>query len=324
MDIYFDEKYGKLYEIKNKEVLETYNYYCEFGKVKYIFLKRKIDILSEELYDVITPYGYGGPYFYDYKEENMEHLVNLFEKEFEKYCLENKIVSEFIRFHPFYDYYEKLKNHINIINLSSTIFMKLENKEQVLSDMDGKARNMIRKAEKNELVFQETTIKDIEKFIEIYYGTMEKNSASQEYFFEKEYFYDIFENLKNNVKLFIIKINEEIIGGSLILIGDRDIHYHLSGNTEQGYKLSANNFLLYRIALWGIENGFKRFHLGGGYGGDESSLFKFKKAMAKNNVLKFYIGKKIHNFEKYSQLVEKKLGKRIEITTEGFFPLYRK
>ena len=85
-DIYFEMQYGKLYEIDDIEKIEEYKFECEYGKVDYIFLKRKISSDKEnDIYDIVTPYGYGGAYFYDYKEKELINLEEKFNNSFIKY-----------------------------------------------------------------------------------------------------------------------------------------------------------------------------------------------------------------------------------------------
>lgn len=322
MDTYFEEEYAKLYET-DKEKVEIFEYESENGKGRNIFLKREIPlkINNQVYYDIITPYGYGGPIFEIKEDINKQKFVDEYCEKFSEYCKKNNIVSEFIRFHPLEKNYENLEKFYQINHISNTIFIDLSSEEEILKNMTSKTRNMIRKAIKNDLIFEEDKDqKTLKNFQELYYLTMNKNKADAMYYFDFNYFQNLF-NIKNKVKLFNIKLNDEIIASSTILIGDKWIHYHLSANTELGYKYAANNFLLYNVALWGSKNGFEKFHLGGGYGGNDSPLFKFKKSMNERGILEFCIGKKIYNKEIYNELVRQR-----NLTEEGkcsYFPLYR-
>lgn len=324
MDIYFEEEYAKLYET-DKEKVEIFEYSNRNGKGRNVFLKREISlkINNQIYYDIITPYGYGGPIFEIKEEVNRQKFIDEYCEEFTKYCMENNIISEFIRFHPLEKNYENLEKFYQIEHISDTIFMNLSSEEEILKNMTSKTRNMVRKAIKNNLIFEEDRNQEtLKNFQKLYYLTMEKNKADEIYYFDFKYFQNLF-NIKGKGKLFNVKLNNEIIASSTILIGEKWLHYHLSANTELGYKYAANNFLLYNIALWGSKNGFKKFHLGGGYGGNESSLFKFKKSMNEKGILKFCIGKKIYNKEIYDGLVKQR--NLIEKEKESnYFPLYRR
>ena len=73
---------------------------------------------DEKWYDFVTPYGYGGPLITEVEDGAKEQLVKAFYEEFSRYCAEQKIVSEFVRFHPiaqnaldFIEVYPKMSIH---------------------------------------------------------------------------------------------------------------------------------------------------------------------------------------------------------------------
>ena len=88
--------------------------------------------------------------------------------------------------------------------------------------------------------------------------------------------------------------------------------------------LAPSNLLLYKAALWGHEQGFKTFHLGGGVGSGEDNLYKFKAAFNRNSDYQFSIGKEIFDQEKYNDLVAKRVSRDKDFNKEStYFPLYR-
>src|SRR5690554_736175 len=98
-DIYFEDNYGKLYEKIEKGVSQVYYFEDDFGKIKTQFIKREIPIKikGDNYFDIVTPYGYGGPIIMECEEGKREKLLSAFNDSFKKYCKENNIVSEFIR-----------------------------------------------------------------------------------------------------------------------------------------------------------------------------------------------------------------------------------
>ena len=82
--------------------------------------------------------------------------------------------------------------------------------------------------------------------------------------------------------------------------------------------------LLYKAAVWGCEQGYKTFHLGGGVGSGEDNLYKFKAAFNKNSDYQFSIGKQIFDQEAYDKLVAIRAEQDSSFDKESkFFPLYR-
>ena len=117
IDFYFDEYYGKLYEKAENGEACIFKFESEFGSVEHQFIKREIP--AEKLpfegtyYDIVSPYGYGGPVMTDVKPDNKEKLEAEFSKAFEEYCRENNIVCEFVRFHPIVENALDFKNTYN-------------------------------------------------------------------------------------------------------------------------------------------------------------------------------------------------------------------
>src|SRR5699024_109412 len=101
-DIYFDSNYGKLYENHEKGETNFFEFDSTYGRIEHMFIKRKIPnkINGRSYYDIITPYGYGGPIIKNCKDGFQSLLVEEYKQEFQIFCEENNIVSEFVRFHP--------------------------------------------------------------------------------------------------------------------------------------------------------------------------------------------------------------------------------
>jgi len=82
--------------------------------------------------------------------------------------------------------------------------------------------------------------------------------------------------------------------------------------------LRPANLLIYEAALWGSANGYRSLYLGGGVGSERDNLFAFKRTFYKGELNRFFIGKRIHDAQKYNDLVQ--MHGEIHST---FFPLYR-
>ena len=301
------------------------------GYIYNIFMKRKINDdkcfknikLEEEYFDIMTPYGYGGVKIrgkIDDKEKKE------FFYQFENYCKSNNIISEFIRLTPWINNYEIYSNQdYDIIRNSTTIYIKLENEEQIWNDFESKCRNKIKKAINNNLIVKSGfDSKRMKEFMNIYYDTMKRDSANDYYFFKDSFFKCIENNLKNNAKIFTVYLQKRPISSTIIIYSGQNAHYHLSGTLSEYMNLGANNLLLYEVSKYMCKMGFKKLHLGGGYGGDNSSLLTFKKSFNKNGNLDFYIGKKIFDDVKYKKLVNiRKEISDISDKEKSFFPVYR-
>ena len=327
MDIYFREEYAKIYELNGDGNVEKFNYKSEKGRVEYLFLKRPIETNLGKYYDIITPYGYGGPLFFPKDSKYIKLLISGFRREFEKYCRENQIVSEFIRFHPILKNHRFMEKYMETKNVGPTAYIALTSEEDILSNMNKSCRKTVRKSERQGLKVEiDNSEESWNRFIELYYMVMNKNTAENYYYFSKKYFQNIRALLKEKVTLFKAVYEGKIISAMVVLSGKESIHGHLHATDPKYYNKSPNNLLIYSASLWGLKNGYKSLHLGGGVGGMEDALFKFKNSFNKNGILEFYVGKKVLDSETYdtlNQLHEENnpeiKGKRLE-----FFPLYRR
>lgn len=321
-EVYYQWQYVDAF-YKNGDGIPKLAFAEENGKYVYnVFLLRNIakDIGIDEnkypYFDIVTPYGYGGV---DTNCKNRE-LVDYFFENYKNYCIENNIISEFVRLNPLLKNHKLYNNDFEINNISKTIYMKLDNKEQIWNDMEGRCRTAIRKAQKNELVIKSGfNEKFLDEFIKIYKETMNRDSADSYYFFNNKFFESIINNLGQFAKIYTVYYKDKAINSSIIMFNGENAHYHLSGTLSEHMKLGANNIALFEIALDLCRMGYKTFHLGGGYGGDSSPLLKFKKSFNKYGEIDYHIGKKIWNTSAYNDLCSIK---QIRVL-DGFFPAYR-
>lgn len=118
-----------------------------------------------------------------------------------------------------------------------------------------------------------------EIFREIYNATMDKDNASDYYYFAPSFYESVCKDLPHNSQIFYAQLPDgTIIASSIMLWANRRMNYHLSGSRREYQSLAPTNLLLYEAALWGCEAGCKTLHLGGGVGSGEDSLFAFKKS----------------------------------------------
>jgi len=168
----------------------------------------------------------------------------------------------------------------------------------------------------------------LDEFLEIYYKTMEKSNAKEYYFFPKFFFEFIRGSLNNNFVLFISKKDSKIISVELALY-DKDIIYSFLGGTLSEYfPLRPNNLLKHKLIIWAKEKNIKYYLLGGGYS-PEDGIFKYKHSFSKKGIRDFYVGRKIHNIEKY-KVLESAFKKyllniypSIDLKEMKYFPSYR-
>lgn len=326
-DIYYLSSYVKAFRIHGDG--EPILIYFDNNEIRAINVVMRRDISKnykfkdliepDTYYDYSTPYGYGGFLL----EGNItDDNIRLLKDSYEKYCLDNNIISEFVRFHPLYNNEQNLEGIYQIEQLGNTITIDLEQPDKIWENLVGKNRNVIRKARKNGVeIYWGRDSSLFEKFIPLYNQTMDSDDATEYYYFDNEFYDSILHDLKYNMLFFYAVFEGKITSMAMILFGDDFMHYHLSASDREYQRLASNNLLLYEAAYWGSQNGYKKFHLGGGVGSQEDSLYSFKKRFSKDKPNTYSIGRKIFNKDLYKQLVD--LNPNVDSINSNFFPLYR-
>lgn len=263
-------------------------------------------------FDLATPYGYGG-WLIEGNDTN-----GLF-KTYADWCLAHNVVSEFVRYHPVLENHAYSANYYQVVALGETVAIDTTDKDAIWANFDSKNRNVIRKAIKNGVEIKKGLSEELlNKFIELYNQTMDKDNADQYYYFEKEFYQSILNDLNDHAVVFYAALGETIVAASIILYANGRLNYHLSGSLRAYQHLAPSNLLLWKAAEWGNEIGCGTFHLGGGRGSSEDSLFKFKKAFYRGELCRYHIGKKIFNEKIYQKLVALS-----SVSDSSFFPHYR-
>jgi hypothetical protein len=308
-DIYFTPNYYRLYEKYGDGVAKCYVFEKDDNLALYPFLMNSINgmgfSLDKEYFDIQGAYGYNGAAC----STTNEGFLKEFNEAFKSFCIENSIIAEFTRFNPITNNINNSVPYLSIIADRETVLVDTRNSYAKIwnEDYSSQNRNMVRKAKKlgySVEILSKPDNMHLEKFMEIYTYSMTRSNAGDYYFFNKQYFGDLFNLLQNNSYLFnVFDKGNELICSSIFLHYGKYFHYHLSGRNKVADN-SVNNFLIDNAVLFAQENGAEFFHLGGGRSSDKSdSLLKFKLNFSKSKA-QFYIGKRIHNPEIYNNLIK--------------------
>ena len=324
-DIYFKYDYFDLFTETYKAKPEGIFWEDDVVEIFWTHLVREINKVEyfkdTDYLDLVTPYGYGGPLI-KIKKKNISEVKNSISNFFNQYTnamKEKNRISEFIRFHPLFNNWELFKEIFPVIYLNQVVAIDLtQNFDDIWKNMTKSTRYYTRKGLKEFIkvnITQNPSELEIENFVNLYSETMDKNQASQKYYFSKEF---IKNHFKSNCLFIECKNDNEIIGAiSLFLIGSKIMHYHLSA-TNYNIKNPPSKAVLWHAIEWAKKKGLKWFHLGGGVG-KEDNLFYFKKGFSKT-YFKFYMGQIVHNNEIYQKLAS--LNPNIK-DDPNFFPSYR-
>jgi len=306
-DIYFYPEYVGMHKFieGTKSLLFTYR---EKQKIwVHPFLLQPINtevfsLSSGPWFDIETAYGYGGPLANTEDKFFLDKANELFSE----WCIENNVIAEFVRFHPILNNQYWVSQNTKVEYDRNTVVLNLKDFDKDDPPFCGKIRNMIKRVDKaNVTIDVYDPVKNFSHFENLYLATMSRISADSYYYFNEIYFSDLSRFISENGWLLGATLENEWVGAAIFLKGKRTLHYHLSATDQDNRIPGITNALIFKSIELGVRNGLKTMHLGGGNSdAPDDSLLKFKKKMG-DNLLKFHIGKRIHNLEIYKILCEK-------------------
>lgn len=277
-------------------------------------------IQGTEYKDATSVYGYAGPIS---KSVKSGFDNTCFKKILLSYLKSNRYVSVFSRLNPYIPCQSyalntigNIHNHGKVVNIN--IKLPLEKQRQIFQS---RLKTHINKSRRNCTVKRARSEKDLAEFINIYYENMNRVDAKKSYYFSKSYFEKIM-NSKDFESIILLasdKDTNQIIAGSIFIITNKIVQYHLSGTKNEFLHLTPTKLLIDEMRLLATDKNLDVFNLGGGLGGRaDDSLFRFKSSFSKD-FKDFNLWKLIVNKEVYWDLVDKKQA----VNDSNFFPLYR-
>ncbi|MDI6704136.1 MAG: GNAT family N-acetyltransferase [bacterium] len=345
-DIFFTPEYAILFEKTRGEVRKNFGgkahlLFCgnEENYIIYPFFKRKLSLLpfyssmserGEEVFDSVSPYGYSGPLARIRDRSITSSLWKAFLDKFHEYCIKERIVAEFVRFHPFINNKGQLMEFCSrqLKEINRVVFVDLTaSVEDIWRDVDRDNRRKINKARRNGItVHFERNLESVMHFYEMYAETMKRKEARPEYIFSKSFFYHVFKLLEGKATLAVARYRGEDIASILHLHLSDFVHAFLACSNSDYIKLHPNNLLFYESIMWAKREGYRIYNLGGGMKKNDS-LFFFKSAFSKST-LPFHIYTKIHDEDRYQELCKERMRYRERMGEErelrpDYFPLYR-
>jgi lipid II:glycine glycyltransferase (peptidoglycan interpeptide bridge formation enzyme) len=288
-------------------------------------------IIGEEktqFFDIITPYGYSGPI--SSTNASATDIIE-FWKNVDNWYLENNVVSEFIRFN--------LSN--NHLNYSGDVFPTMLNvKGEIIDEelqwksFDRKVRKNVNKARRENLksyiYFLNIEDDKIYEFFNIYIQTMVRTKAVKKFHYSFNDFKRFINANGQYCGICTVYFYGNPIASELVLISEDSIYSFLGGTDVKYFDKRPNDFLKVELINWARNQNLKYYVLGGGYG-FEDGIFKYKKSFFPNDVVNYYTGRKILNYDIYNKLVKKSNAYRncsskeeLDIDDVSFFPLYNK
>lgn len=239
------------------------------GEIMYPFIKRKLARPGAFYYDITSPFGYGGPVFKVRKDGSK--LAASFLAAFSIYSRTEKIIAEYIRFHPLLHNAELMKEGLKLLPVHDTYTFKLNyvNKDTTEDRYNG----TLAEKESPYSVKKLGTVKHMFDFLVLYYSTIRRNEETDSYyFFTNDYFESLVSELGPNLHLFGIFKGNRLLAACYVLAKGEVLYHHVSANLVEEKESDAESKLMAAIAQWGADNNYSCFHLSGGQASHVSPL----------------------------------------------------
>jgi len=271
--------------------------------------------------DCVSPYGYSAP------------LVSASQSQLPKFLdafcragREQGIVTAFFRLHPqlvldsaILLRYGRLFRHGQTVSMD----LGMTPEEQWQNFSTNHQRN-IKKLRKLGFTVSLDEWSRLPEFIEIYHATMRRVEAGQGYFFVPGYFEDLRASLGERLHLMsVISETNEVVAAGLFVVTGEIMQYHLGGTAPQYLGLSPSKLMIDFARSWAQEQSCTVLHLGGGVGGAEDSLFRFKSGFSK----------RLDPFYSFRLILDEERNRTLELAAgyeaapedgeSSFFPRYR-
>jgi hypothetical protein len=238
------------------------------------------DVPGSGLRDAVSPYGYPGPVsnvpddlgFWDRACTAMVETLR-----------DAGIVSVFVRTHPLLpaplsvlERFGALVRHGETVSMDLTVSVE-EMWRQTRSDH----RNHINRARRDgtRVVFDDWD--RLGEWVAVYHDNMRRVGATPYYYFTREHLAALHDTVGDRMHLAVALEGDEVVGGNTFFEYDGIATGYVS-STRRARNRYADELLYDEVRRWCKNRGDIVFHLGGGKGGNNDSLFSYKAGFSPN------------------------------------------
>lgn len=289
-------------------------------------LIRRGRIGDVEYTDATSVYGYSGPMSFGEYDKATE--IDSFRKSLTDVLRDKGIVSVFSRLHPLLAGEKVLRGLGSCNVMGKTISIDLREPEDAQRRRyRSNHRRDINKLKRQGVICEiSESSGDFAAFRKLYAQTMQRVDAAESYLFSDEYFDRLVTATDFDMNLFVCRSGETVICAGLFSSCNGVIQYHLGGTAEEFLKQTPSKLMFDTVRLWGVSRGMRTFHLGGGVGAKQDSLYHFKRGFS-DIVHKFRVWRWIVDEESYAVLSYRRNeaagAAASRSVNDTFFPGYR-
>ncbi|PST83244.1 GNAT family N-acetyltransferase [Pedobacter yulinensis] len=284
-------------------------------------VKRKIP--GTDRFDLSSVYGYTGPVCNLPFAELSGDFIHRFRLAFMQFFEEERVVSVFLRLHPFFDQLNLFEPLGGLFDNGQVVAIDLQLPlEAQRSQYQTQVKSKIKQLQKRGFTVKEARGPEaISTFHQIYTENMVRVNAASHYLFSKAYFFALLNSTQFTAKLlFVYNEAGDSVCGTVITFASGIMQAHLIGTANAYLADSPAKLMVDEASILGRQLGMKYYNLGGGFGFREDNLFGWKASFSHTR-FPYTTWRFIADRQQYAAAVAKKMSGTDE--TVDFFPLYR-
>jgi len=300
VDIYFTPAYLATWRDYETATPVCLRYSCQDVVLLYPFLVKDIDGYSLQGYrDAFSAYGYGG--VISNVGDVPVDVLGTFNANVDRWCLNNRIVAEFVRDHPLLSHQANPLRAARYVAARRNVYCSFDRPLHLAPS----ARRNLRRAHKSNLtVAVDEHLNSLDVFQRLYAMTADRLRMRQFYRFDTDYFARTKSLLGAHACLINVLHGGQIVAASLLFSYGRKCAYHLGASDFDHARLRPNDLLFEAMTDYARARGMRYLSLGGGTSNDaDDSLFRFKRKFG-NRVMDFNVGTKVHQHGVYTKLCQ--------------------
>jgi hypothetical protein len=288
-------------------------------------------IPGTDLNDVSSVYGYAGPLC-----QGDAEFVQRAWRALGAGWREQRVVAAFTRFHPLLGNAGLMANLAQVdaaaaeglVPSGSTVSidLTLPSGEQIKRYQKVLRQEVRKSRELGFVTVEDRDWEHVSSFVRVYRQTMERRTSRAEYLVDEAWVDRFRTALGSYARLFTVHWQGKVAAALLAIEYPPYLHAHLTGIDGEFAAHSPLKILLDDIREWGTLRGLHSFHLGGGLGGKEDSLFQFKRRFSPVTH-SFQTGRWILDESRYRDLEaahrESLQSRQYRLGNPLYFPSYR-
>jgi lipid II:glycine glycyltransferase (peptidoglycan interpeptide bridge formation enzyme) len=264
----------------------------------------------------VSPYGYGGPFLCGAPN------LTAFVRDLLAWMREAQVLTGFVR--------KSLGVRVpapgvvtgyDALHLADNVVVDLSRSpEDQWRTYEHKVRKNVNKARRAGLrVEVREEFSDVDTFVAIYHGTMQRRDAAHSHYFERDYFTRIRDDLAGSYWVANVLDNEDrTVSTELVLVSDRQCYSFLGGTVQEAFPMAPNDLLKHEVIVHAAERGLAGYVLGGGLKPGDG-IFRYKRAFDPKGVVPFEGVRLTSDLAAYNALCANRPGSN----WGSFFPAYR-